>query len=426
MGAYFTERHLRFFNYILQSGIFLSIFLSSYIIFKEPFEFYVGYIVIFSLMPFFIKKYGVPKPFIYFFVILLFVGGFNIAIGNNTFSLFLKIFLGIMMSYLFYYYVILSYREDVVYLFRLYLKGAMVISFIGLFQFISFQIGFHQGYDYTYILNKTGPVFGGNLGIRINSIYPEPSQFAIVQSPLFFIACLNLVRGRNENPFYFSIWKSVIVIFTYFLTFSSLGYIVLIIYVILYMLNIGLIRYILIVVPVFIVIFYFVYQNVPDFTERFDDSINIFQTERFQVGDTHGSSIVLFDNYKVAFTNFKKNPIFGTGLGSHKLAFERYSVTKHLKKLGFDRNSADANSMFLRIISETGLLGVFLVFYFVFKFFVSRAQSETPEQWIMSSAIFGLIFLQLFRQGHYFINGFPFFVLIYFYNHKKAIFTKFD
>lgn len=420
MALYFSQRHLNILNLFLQGALFLTIFVSSYVLFKDPFEFYIGYIVILLLMPFFMKKFGIPKVFIYFFIMLLLMGSYNIMIHNNTIALFAKIFLGLMMSYLFYYYMILVYDEDIVYLFKLYLKGALFISFIGLFQFISFQIGFVYGYDYTFFLNKSWPVLGGNLGIRINSIYPEPSQFALVHAPLLFVACLNLIRGKKENPFYFPIWQSLIAIFTYFLTFSSLGYVVFFVYIILYIINMGLVRYILFIAPLFIGIFYIVYKNVPDFAERLDDSISIFETEDFTIADTHGSSIVLFDNYKVAFSNFKKNPLFGTGLGSHKLAFDKFSVTKHLKQYGLDRNSADANSMFLRIMSETGLLGLFLTIYFIFKFFISKASSPKPEYWIISSAILGLMILQLFRQGHYFINGFPFFVLLYFYNHKKA------
>ena len=30
-----------------------------------------------------------------------------------------------------------------------------------------------------------------------------------------------------------------------------------------------------------------------------------------------------------------------------------------------------------------------------------------------------MILLNLFRQGHYFLNGFPFFLILYFYNAKS-------
>ncbi|MBC7412858.1 MAG: hypothetical protein H7331_10455, partial [Bacteroidia bacterium] len=52
-------------------------------------------------------------------------------------------------------------------------------------------------------------------------------------------------------------------------------------------------------------------------------------------------------------------------------------------------------------------------------FFVIRRPNavEIDESyWIISGALLVMILLNLLRQGHYFLFGFPFFVLLYAYN----------
>jgi len=394
-------------------AIFISIFINSIVLFTSPFEFYIGYFVMITLIPFFLGRYKIPSYFIYFSLILIAAGVYNIYFNQNTFALFLKIYLGLFMSYLFYYYVIESFNKNVSLLFNIYLKGAYIMAIIGAFQLISFLVGFKFGYDYTWILNKSSPVVGGNLGIRINSLYSEPSQYAIVQAPAVFAAIYKFIHKDFKG---FTLWQASISIVIYLLTFSSLGFIGVFLSVVLLMINLGFVRYVIFSIPLVLLIFNILYNNVDEFRDRWDGTKEVFTTSKFELGKSNGSSIILYDNYQVALKNFKENPFFGTGLGSHPIAFEKYSVTKHIRKYGFAGNSADANSMFLRILSETGLFGVLVLIWFLFKFYRSRQPNDTQNQWLISNSILVLIILFLFRQGHYFINGFPFFVLLYYYN----------
>jgi len=135
------------------------------------------------------------------------------------------------------------------------------------------------------------------------------------------------------------------------------------------------------------------------------------------VGQTHGSSFILYNNYVVAMQNFKTNFVFGTGIGSHPIAFEKYSIAKNIKIWGFNLNSADANSMLLRLISETGLFGVIIFLFIIIKCYVRRDTMHETYHWLVSNAILIMMLLNLFRQGHYFLNGFPFFVMLYCFNY---------
>ena len=149
---------------------------------------------------------------------------------------------------------------------------------------------------------------------------------------------------------------------------------------------------------------------------RYDSAINLVQGEKFILGKTHGSSFILYNNYVVATENFKTNFLFGTGIGSHAFAFNIHSLSKDIKQKGFDSNSADANSMFLRLMSETGLFGIIIFIYIIITGYVKRDPKRLTYHWLISNAILLMILLNLFRQGHYFLYGFPFFLFLYYFN----------
>lgn len=396
----------------------LTIFLSSYILFKEPFEGYITYAVFVLYFPIYFIRYGIPKEPVYIFLVPFISGMVFVQTGDNEISLFLKIFIGLFASVLFYRYVIQSFDFDLERLFRLYISGAVLVSLIGLFQVFSFFVGFTPGYDYSWIFNKWGLSYGG-FGIRMNSIFSEPAYFAGVIGPAFFVALYNLIR-RETN--FITRRQSIIVIVAYSLTFSSLGIISTFVAIILLLLNFGFVRYIIFIGPLLYFGYDYAYNNVDEFRERIDGTVTVFaegEEEGQNFNDVHGSSFVLYNNYVVAYENFKRNPIFGTGFGSHQIAFDKYSLTNQRGVIKIDFNKADANSMFLRLMSETGLYGIIVMLTLIIRNYVSRQRSANSTNWLMSNAILVVILVYMARQGHYFLNGFPFFLWMYYYIRKQ-------
>jgi O-antigen ligase len=141
----------------------------------------------------------------------------------------------------------------------------------------------------------------------------------------------------------------------------------------------------------------------------------MFETKNYKSYDIHGSSFVLYNNYHIALENFKLHPLFGTGLGSHPVAFDKYSLTNLTGAVDIEFNKMDANSMALRLMSETGLYGLFVMFFILFKCWIFKQRAASEEHWVMSNGLALIIILYLARQGHYFLNGFPFFLWMYFY-----------
>lgn len=404
--------------------IYISIFVNSLVFFKEPFEFYLGYLVYLLLLPTFLTRFGFNKYLIVIFSILFINGLFNIIIGNDTSAQFFKVFVGLFLSYFFYYYVVLEFKFNVEQLFKWYLYGCYLAAIIGIIQFISFQLGFFYGYNYHWLLNKWGVAKGGNFGIRVNSIFGEPTYLGAVLSASFFVALYNLFK---REPYYLTRFQSLVIIIVYLLSFSGLGQTGIFLSLFFLAVNFGLIRYIFIAIPAAILLFNVMYDNSKDFRERYDGIIQLFTTGKFELGKTHGSSFILYNNYVVAMKNVKNNVLLGSGIGSHPVAFEKYSLGKDIKVYGFNLNSADANSMLLRLISETGVFGVSIFLFIIFKFYVKRDENRDTYHWLISNGILVMILLNLFRQGHYFLNGFPFFVMLYIYNsisYKKYLETN--
>lgn len=326
-------------------------------------------------------------------------------------DLLIKISVNVFISGIFYKYVFNVYQFNIEKIMSYYMKGALIISVIGLFQVISYKIGFTKGYDYSWAFNKWGVTPGG-LGMRLNSIFSEPSYFAASVGPAFFVAIYNILFGKK---LFINKIQGGFIILAYILTFSTVAYVGIFITIILLTLNYGLVRYIIIIFPITIFLYLYLYNNVPEFRDRISGLDDLYTGEATSAFDVHGSSFVQYNNFHVAFENFKANPAFGTGLGSHPVAYDKYSLIKEFGGI-YDFNKMDGNSMAFRLMSETGLFGMGLMLFFIIYFFVKRRLDNDNEiYWVVSNAALVIIMLQLFRQGNYTYNGFFFYMWLYYY-----------
>ena len=207
----------------------------------------------------------------------------------------------------------------------------------------------------------------------------------------------------------------------YMLTFSSVAYIGVFISLLILLINLGFIRYVLIFTPIIIGSYYYLYNNVKEFRDRVDGLDDLYGGEATSAFQVHGSSFVQFNNYHIATENFKRNPLFGTGLGSHEIAYNRYSLARYYGGV-YEFNKSDANSMFLRLMSETGLYGLIFIILFIVRFFVLKKNDQTDQElWLISNAALVAIILQLFRQGNYTYNGFMFYMWMYYFVKLRII-----
>ena len=394
--------------------LFISLFSSSFVFFKYPFEFYFHYILFIILIPLFVFKFGFPKLILKILILPFIVGLVNVLLNNYLPFDFIKIFGGLLITFLFYYYILDFHDFNVHNLFQLYIKFCYLICLIGFVQLVSFYIGFKWGYDYSWLFNKWGVIKGGLFGIRVTSILAEPSQLALVVSPASYIAIRNLI---HKQDFILSKIQSIVILFVLISTTSTLGYFGILLSL-LFVTESFRIRYIVIGLVLSVVLFQIAYNNVIDFKSRVDSAVGLWINNDFNLENTNNSSFVLFNNLHIAKEILIEHPIFGTGLGSHEAAFNKHTLTGKVIQYDFAFNKKDGNSLLIRLCTETGLIGVIFLIFISFKCFIWKINNnELIKHKIISQGIFVLIILTLIRQGNYMLNGLPFLFLIYYYNY---------
>ena len=358
----------------------------------------------------------INRVFIFIFTLVTLLSLLNVFWGNDSFFSFLKQFGGFLFNGVVYYLLIRINKNNIDKIFRVYLKLAFIVAIIGIFQEFSFLIGFKYGYDYSYFIPKIsllGTVFGM---IRIASILPEPAHFGAVMAPAMFVSVLNIVK-RESN--FISRKASFLITISILLSFSLVSYVGIVIALFLIMFNY---KKIILIVACMSVLFAFIcsaYLYIPDIRMRVDDTVSVI-TGNAPIDKGNASTFIFCSNAIIAYKSFLHNPLFGSGLGSHPMSYDRYIaqvIDPEKFNMGWDKK--DASSLFSRLLSETGLMGVFLFSYFIVKFYVSK--KKDAHFWIISNSILCLFILNLVRQGNYFYCGFIFFVWAYYFTAKSCV-----
>ena len=250
----------------------------------------------------------------------------------------------------------------------------------------------------------------------------EPSGYAVLMMPAFFVS-LTSIFGNSVR--FISNWKSLAIILSVILTFSTVGFFGVGISFLLLLINNRNVKYLFISIVIILVSSFLIYNSISEVKRRIDDSIGFISGQRsLSVGAINVSSFAFFSNAMVAFKSFSVNPIFGSGLGSHELSYHKYIGNI----IGGDSiisevSVEDANSLFLRLLSETGLLGISLVFIFLIRFYISKNKDNDNYSWAINNGILVLFLLHLMRVGHYFEEGLFFFFWMYYFS-KKNLFVR--
>jgi hypothetical protein len=378
--AIFTEG--LFFNFIIDWKLIYLIILSNYVI---------------------LIKYYKLKLNNYFIVLLiaLFVHGIItnlfIAIPPNFM---LAQIIGIAIMGIYYYNFVSLYNLDEI--INLYVKISFYVAVIG---YVLYFFDFHP---LAHLPSET----------RLMSIFKEPAHYAVVVMP----ACFYYLKIKNYFRFF-------IIFGTLILSNSSLAYIGCALLFIIPNLSLKRIGYLLSIVPVIIGVFYYVYTEYPFLKLRVDDTyetLNSVNTGKFKE-QTNMSSYAILSNMFIAKENVTDHP-FGSGIGSHLYVHNNIYSTgmrppEYLKKQNLeDTNATDANSLFIRIVSEMGVLGFILIL--VLMYLASKSFSFNNNQMFFAQGVFIYLLLKLFRDGHYFPPEFYLFVwLLYFglKTNKKTI-----
>lgn len=268
---------------------------------------------------------------------------------------------------------------------------------------------------FTAIIGFLGYFLGINLNVntdpRFSSYLTEPAHYAIVVLP----ACYYFLK-RKQYLYFFIIFISLI------LTESSIAYIGCALMFILPNISLQRVKYAVGVIPFVLIIFYWVYQNNENVKMRFDDtyeSLKVINTGKFNER-TNVSTYALLSNFYIAKENALDHPL-GSGIGSHYYMYHNQykksmRTPDYLYTLKLDDiNSKDAASLFIRLLSEFGIIGIFATVYIL----ILIAKSFQDKSLIVEQSIGIYILLKLFRDGHYFPPEFFFFLILFYFSYKN-------
>lgn len=252
---------------------------------------------------------------------------------------------------------------------------------------------------------------------RLQSIFTEPAHYAIVVVP----ACYYYLRRKKYLRF-------LTIFGTLILSNSSLGYIGCALMFILPNLSVRRVKYLLMLVPVIILVFSYLYEEHPFFRLRVDDTVESLDAVRTGKFDqyTNLSSFVLLGNMYIANRNIQDHPL-GSGIGSHHAMHQRYikevRVPEYIRiNDKVNDNSFDACSLFTRMTSEFGLFAFIFAFLAVLYF----SQSFLSDKLFFAQGIFIYVLLKLFRDGHYFPPEMYFFIWLIFFELRDYFRQKKD
>jgi len=395
-----------------------SVFLDQAIRGVLPFDFYYYYPAFIIFLFTIIHKRGTialpPRWFVVGCVIIFATSLFKLLqTGLLGFEYWKQVF-GITFSAVVYYNVLYVFRFDIKRIFGYYLTFAHWVALFGVIDNILHIGGIHI----------TKP-HGSGLQYREYSIMGEPFYLALALTPAvaYYIAYFN--KTWKENKFRF-----VVLMLCYLVTYSSTAVAGLAMSVVfsLYVNDYFSFRKNrLILAPVlilpFLLLFNFLVNNIDLINARFNDTTELFLSSELQTteaGSANSSTFALYSNYIIARDSFLEDPLFGSGLGSHPLIYRQtfleYFPISFLNRYG-PQNQQDANSKFLRLMSETGLIGLLLfLFAFIVYFAPKRllVTEQLKELGIINYAIFIYITLCLIRNGNYINVGFFLFFFTYY------------
>lgn len=249
-------------------------------------------------------------------------------------------------------------------------------------------------------------------GIRLHSYFEEPASYAAFLTPFVVYYLLFCNSWRR-----LSVWP-IFVICTYILTMTAIAFVMLVL-MLLYRFYHSKYRYIslfIVGIPLF-----FLLSMIARSRSTYNDQHDLFGQAVAKVVETGTALENLtprnFEKFNFSTYSTTSNlwvaenaPLrfIGTGIGSHPTS---YSRLYHSNFQMYGLNKDDAYSMFIRVYSEFGVIGILVLLLFLVRLYNSTNK--------INSAVFFLLIVNIIKGGHYTLNGSFLFIFLYYLTSGK-------
>lgn len=343
------------------------------------------------------------KNLLIFFILMLCYSIIDLFLVNYPFAKFIQQTI-LLIPFIFGYYIFFRIKKNrLENIFDKYLNVAYIISLLGLIQLIIFFITNKD--IFIYFINGSPPIVAPRF-IRVRSILIEPGALALLITPAL---AYYILKSEYKKRF-------LVILTAFILTFGAASYLIFF-SIILYKIWQKNKKYILLAGSLIVIFLIFNPFNTEDNREDltgFNGVINRFNEtyEGFSDMDPHSFELLNLSTY-ATLTNLwvslnSPNRISGTGLGTHYL---NYSNLYQSNFENYGLSSDDGYALSIRILSEFGVIGLFIFLIFLFIFFNRKSIYNVSTLFIL---------LTLFiRGGHYVLYGVIFWILFYYFTSKK-------
>lgn len=376
-------------------------------VFTEPL-----YLLLFLLFQ--IVRGSVIKSKVSILFLILVLHGFSMTLltGYNI-NKFIQQLVLIVIVLFGYVQLYKSSKKGVEYWFGMYMGFSYIVAILGLFQLFMKLVADINIFPYTLDLRPTQ-----NSG-RVHSVLLEAGHLALFLMPaVSYIIISRIFYGVNKI-------KSLVILSAAILTFSSSMYIGIVIAIMIrFYRKLRKFRLIYFIVGVILAFSLFSvdysdseYQESTGVKNAYQKILQSAEAMAFLMSSD--SSPSYFENFNLSTYATMTNAwvalnapyrITGTGLGTHQQNYETMYVSDYVY-YGF--NKEDGYSLFTRILSEFGLIGIVLYFWFVTKLFNKRN--------ILSYCFLIFIISALIKGGLYSLNCSVLFQYLYYQCSKNSI-----
>lgn len=306
----------------------------------------------------------------------------------------------LVLTFLAYFALLQTNDFDLELVLRKYYTVAVAVCIFASAQQLMYVAGSDLLIFTAEIVKTSGPLVG------VVGLSSEPSNFAVALAPAAFFALRSLLLDRRFSA------GSLLVVATMPMTLSALGTVALALAVLLLGPSLLSRRALVFLLWTPAMIYASVILSTQqNFETRLSDTVAVVNGAELNPGDINLSTYSWVVNSRIVREALPDNGFIGVGMGAYPEVFDKY-IDRFETPTWRDSlpGRGTATSLLFKLTAEFGLLGTAAAFWFLFRHF-----SRTGNNYV-NHAFFIAMILVYVRLGFYFVNGVPFFVLMYMYS----------
>lgn len=233
----------------------------------------------------------------------------------------------------------------------------------------------------------------------LDSITYEPSHYAVVVVPAAVYSLLYYHAYRKT---------ALVLVLSLLLTFSFTAYLVMAVALLIPRIRLATIPVLAVVTVGLFALLPYLHPRIQ---ERVEGVQQLFEFQDYNRPLLNGTVVSFASNFDVALYSSKTSPLWGSGLGGHETMYYRYFEGKPFRyNYYFGINYNSAHALTIRILSEAGILGLFLFVLFLAKAYIKKRKDPVLfMHHAISLACISHFIAKSLKLGGYIDYGTPFF-----------------